>query len=102
MPAQRILFTNTNATGDSFVCKRGPYFLQANVEATIVGTGSVSASVLIEGSITGNNWVTLGTISLSGTTTATDGMVTTAWPFVRATSSSVTGTVDRIVVWLES
>lgn len=62
-------------------------------QATVDGTGAVSATVLIEASVDGANWLTLATISLSGTTSATDGFVAAGgWPNVRARVSAISGT----------
>lgn len=41
--------------------------------ATVSGTGAVTGTVLIKGTNDGVNTVTLGTITLSGTTSHTDG-----------------------------
>ena len=64
-------------------------------QATVVGTGSVSATVIIEGSNDGSSlsYLTIGTITLSGTTSASDGFVSTAsWSFVRARLTAISGT----------
>jgi hypothetical protein len=42
-------------------------------QAVVSGTGSVSATVLIQVSNDGTNWLTMGTITLSGTASAADG-----------------------------
>lgn len=62
-------------------------------QATVSGTGAVTATVVIEGSADGVNYLTLGTITLSGTTSATDGFVSQAkWAAVRAKVTAITGT----------
>jgi len=64
-------------------------------QATIVGTGAVSGTIVIQGSNDGTNWCAtpLGTITLSGTTSATDGFTSQApWKYVRAVLSSLSGT----------
>ena len=64
-------------------------------QATVTGTGAVTATVLVQVS---NNpsvlgWITLGTITLSGTTTATDGFAADAgWAYYRGNVTAVTGT----------
>ena len=78
---------NGNATG-----KR---LLYATFQATVVGTGAVAATVTLECSNDGVNWcaTALGTITLSGTTTNSDGFTTSApWPYVRAVVSGISGT----------
>jgi len=65
----------------------------ATFQATVSGTGAVSATVAIEVSNDGDNFVTLGTITLSGTTTATDGFAASApWAVVRANCTAISGT----------
>lgn len=94
--------TTSNASSTA-VYKESPY---SAFQAIINGTGSVSATVAIQvsneeatGQGTNSNWITIGTISLSGTTTATDGFTTIApWRFVRATVSSITGTGATVEV----
>lgn len=70
--------------------------------AYVAGTGAVTATVLIEATndkTVSGSWFTLATITLSGTTTASDGFATLAdWPFVRARSTAVSGTGAAITV----
>lgn len=67
-------------------------------QATVYGTGTVAATVVIEGSNDGIGGVPLGTITLSGTTKASDGFTTNAsWDFVRATVSSISGTGALVI-----
>lgn len=64
-------------------------------QASVAGTGVLAASVKIEVSADPINlgWITLGTIDLAGTTTATDGFaIDAAWPYTRASLVSVSGT----------
>lgn len=62
-------------------------------QATVSGTGAVSATVVIEGSNDGTNFLTLGTITLTGTTSASDGFASTApWQYVRARLTAISGT----------
>lgn len=70
-------------------------------QANVVGTGAVTGTVVIEVSNDGTNVVTLGTITLSGTTTAVDGFASDAqWLFVRARVSAVSGTGATINVFM--
>lgn len=70
------------------------HFTPGIYQATVDGTGVISVTVTIQGSLDGVNWVAVGSaISLSGTTTDTDKLLNTEpWPFVRAVTSSITGT----------
>lgn len=72
--------------------------------ATIAGTGTVSATVTIEGSIDGGvTWVpALATMSLTGTTTdkKTATITGAPWPQLRARTASTTGTGATVDVWM--
>ena len=84
--------------------KESPY---GAFQAIVTGTGSVSATVLIQVcnetdtfNAVKSNWITMGTITLSGTTTATDGFTTICpWRYVRANVSAIsaTSTVEVIM-----
>lgn len=99
-------FGGTNSTAaianSSAIYKESPY---SSFQGIVTGVGSVSATVNIQvsnenatGSGTNSNWITIGTITLSGTTSATDGFTTLApWRFVRANVTAVTGTVEIIM-----
>lgn len=81
----------TNTTG-SWVYKDSPY---SAFQAVVEGTGTVTATVDIEVSNDGVNAVdtVMGTITLSGTTSHSDGFTSDApWKYVRAVTSNVTGT----------
>lgn len=78
----------------------------ASFQAIVTGTGAVGSTIVIEvsnedatGQGTNSNWVTYGTITLSGTTTATDGFTTaSAWRWVRARVSAISGTGATVQV----
>lgn len=97
-----INYTTTNANS-SPIYKESPY---SAYQAIITGTGTVSATVTIQVANedatfqgTNSNWITIGTISLSGTTTATDGFTTIApWRYTRCVISSITGTGASVSV----
>jgi hypothetical protein len=62
-------------------------------QATVVGTGAVTATVLVQASNDNSHWITVGTITLSGTTSATDGFdIEAPWAYFRGNVSAVTGT----------
>lgn len=75
-------------------------------QGIVTGTGAQTATIVIQASNedltfagTNSNWVTLGTITLSGTTSATDGFATTAaWKYVRANVTALTGTGATVQV----
>lgn len=65
-------------------------------QATLAGTNTVTATVLIDGtndpSVT-TSWLLDQTITLSGTTTAQDGVrVASSWPYVRSRISAISAT----------
>ena len=68
--------------------------------ATVAGTGAVTATVIIDYSNDGTYWALAGaTITLSGTTSHTDGYATVAnWPFVRARCTAISGTGATVTV----
>ena len=102
-------FSGVNSTtavaASSPIYKESPY---SSFQAIVTGTGSVSATILIqvcnqEDTFNGvkANWITMGTITLAGTTTATDGFTTVApWRYVRAnvTARSGTGATVEIIM----
>lgn len=62
-------------------------------QATVVGTGAVTATVVVWVSNDGVHFITLGTITLSGTTSATDGFGTNApWAYLRGEVTAISGT----------
>lgn len=69
-------------------------------QATVTGTGAVSATVEIEVSCDGSNWIVAGTITLTGTTSDTDGFASDApWPYVRADLTAISGTGATVDVY---
>lgn len=71
----------------------------ATFQATVSGTGSVTSTVDIEVSNDSVNWLVLQTMSLSGTTTATDGIASNApWGYVRAKVTAISGTSATVNV----
>jgi disulfide bond formation protein DsbB len=70
-------------------------------QAVVTGTGAVTATVLIQVSnnVSTQGWATLGTITLSGTTTATDGFASQgAWAYYRANVTAISGTSATVTV----
>lgn len=71
----------------------------ASFQATVSGTGTVSATVIIECSNDGTDFLTCGTITLSGTTSASDGFVSVGpWAYVRARCTAISGTSAALSV----
>ena len=77
-------------TGPSVGAGNGRY---STVQATVAGTGSVAATVVIEVSNIEEDWLPAGTITLSGSGRDTDGFVIQAsWANFRARLVSISGT----------
>jgi len=90
--AQAIpLFTNRATTGTGTTREApGP---GATIQGTVTGTGAVSSTVVIEVSNDGTAWLTLGTLTLSGTTSATNGLALNAhWVYIRGNVTAISGT----------
>jgi len=90
--------TSTTATGASSpIYKESPY---GSFQGIITGTGTVTATIAVQvtnedatANGTNSNWITMSTITLSGTTTATDGFTTIApWRWVRVNVTAISGT----------
>lgn len=100
MPAVKILNAAT-ATGAS-----GSHTIDtANTTYQAAGTtsaGSGAATVVIEVSDNGDDWLTLGTITLTlGTTSTSDGFASAAtWAFARANVTAISGTDATVSVWM--
>lgn len=70
-----------------------------------VGTtssGAGATTVLVQGSLDDTNWITLGTISLTLSTTAsTDGFTTDApWLYIRGNCASISGTGASVTLYV--
>ena len=77
-------------------------FPNTTFQATIIGTGAVSATVTIKGSVDGTNFVTVGSaLSLTGTPSDSQLLTTTnAYAYVTATVASILGTGAAVTVAL--
>jgi len=96
--------TTASPTNSVPLYKESPYSsFQAIATAS---SGTVTGTVLIQVSNEDDtfngvksNWITIATISLTGTTTATDGFTTIApWRYVRASVTAISGTSATIEV----
>ena len=91
-------------TGPSCAIKsdNGAGFVGA-VQGSVAGTGTVTATITIYVSNSGNTgeWILAGTITLSGTTTATDGFAISApWQYFQANVTAISGTNATVNVIL--
>lgn len=68
-------------------------------QATVSGTGAVSATVVMSMSNDGVAWIPAATFNLSGTTVATDGINTLApWQYIQTNISTISGTGAAVTV----
>lgn len=79
----------TTTTGTAVDCWQSTRSIQARV----AGTGAVTATVLVEVSNDETSYLTLGTITLSGTTSATDGFaISPSFRTIRGSVTAISGT----------
>lgn len=84
------------ATGTG-VAVAGP--VNRTFQASIVGTGAVAATVIIEGSNDGAYFLVLNTITLTDTTSDSDSYVSTAaYALMRARITAISGTGATLTV----
>ena len=87
--------TITGAGASSALAQRGAKSFQA----TVAGTGAVTATVKIQATNDQVSWLDIGTITLSGTTTASDGFASDApWGYYRANVTAISGTSAAVTV----
>lgn len=93
-PTKLLSSVTSTGAGSSFeVDRKIKEPSKATYQVTVVGTGAVTATVKIEVSNDDSNWLTLATITLSGTTSATDGFASDApWAYRRANVTAISGT----------
>jgi hypothetical protein len=99
---RNLLGTGVTVTGaGTLLYKDSP---NATFQAVVTGTGTVTATVTIEYSNDGVNVLTTvgGTITLTGTTTASDGFTSSnaPWKYVRANVTAISGTGATVQVYM--
>ena len=88
----------TTTATSNWVYKDAP---KTTIQAIVVGTGAVTATIVIDVSNDSTNWCStvLGTITLSGTTSNSDGFTTDApWKYMRARVTAISGTGATVTV----
>ena len=69
-------------------------------QAILTGTGAITASVDIEGSLDGTNWLTIANIAMTGDTKVVGGfMLDESWIYVSATLATITGTGATLTLY---
>lgn len=89
------LLTAATVTGGGPYCRSGKRNTRVFQVSGAVTEGAGAATVIVEASIDGVGWLTLGSVSLTlSTTVATDGFTYDDYPWVlyRARVSSISGT----------
>jgi hypothetical protein len=95
LKARMLSARTTTGAGDVAEVDSGPKTIQGVVN----GTGAVTATVEIDGSNNGVNWDLLGTLSLSGTTTASDSFSSMdRYRYLRADVTAISGTGAAVTV----
>jgi len=91
----------TATTTGAWLYKDSP---NTTFQGIVSGTGAVTATVVIDVSNDGINAVATpaGTITLSGTTTSSDGFLTSnsPWKYVRARVTAISGTGATVQVYM--
>lgn len=91
----------TTATGRTIDTRKEGWqeFEYRNFMAKVSGSGSVSATVLVEVSNNGSDFFDLGTITLSGTTSDSDGFIADdVWQYVRGRITAISGTSATVTL----
>jgi hypothetical protein len=78
-----------------------PWGGRISVQVKVAGTGTVSVTATIQVSNNGTDWIDAEALSLTGTTSDTDGAtIDAAWAYLRVTLSSITGTGATATAWI--
>ena len=98
-----VTITNSmTATGNSTDIVNCPIRATA-CQATVVGSGSVSATVNLQASLDSSYWKTIKTFTLSGTTSDTDiALLDATFQFYRVNVSAISGTSATVTVLLKT
>ena len=90
----------TGTSTGNWIYKDSPL---SSFQGVVTGTGAVTATIVIDASNDGTYAVStvLGTITLSGTTSSSDGFTTDApWKYVRARVTAISGTSATAQVYM--
>lgn len=97
--AELIDGATTTATGFPFDSSSLASGHARTYQASVTGTGAVSATVIVDVSNDGEGWIELATVTLSGTTSDTDGFASDApWKYCRARVTAISGTSAAVDV----
>jgi 23S rRNA G2069 N7-methylase RlmK/C1962 C5-methylase RlmI len=90
----KVLLDGATAAATSEVADSFSYPGVKTIHAVVKGTGAVTATIIIDVSNNDTDWIeNAATITLSGTTSASDGFVMDAnWAAIRARLTDISGT----------
>lgn len=87
--------TTVGATGSM----SGQYVNKMSIQGYVVGTGTVSATVIVEGSNNGTDWVPISTLTMSDSGRAIDGgVLSTMFSTIRGRVLAISGTGAAVTV----
>lgn len=87
--ARLIAGRTTTGAGDAAEIDAG----SKTIQGVVTGTGAVSATIEIQGSVSGTNWDVIGTLTISGTDSASDSFTSQdRYRFHRANVAAISGT----------
>uniref|UniRef100_A0AAU6W2W1 Uncharacterized protein n=3 Tax=unclassified bacterial viruses TaxID=12333 RepID=A0AAU6W2W1_9VIRU len=88
--------TSAGATGASM---QAQFINKMSIQSYVTGTGSVTATVIVEGSNNESDWVPITTLTMSGTNRASDGgVLETFFQQIRARVTAISGTSASVSV----
>lgn len=89
------------ATANGFIgsAVQAQFINKMSIQSYVTGTGSVSATVVVEGSNNDSDWVPITTLTMSGTSRASDGgVLETFFQQIRARVTAISGTSASVSV----
>lgn len=93
------LLSNITSITDGLAIEHNNEDDTKSFQATVKGAGLVTATVLIQATLNGIDWLTLGTITLSGTSSASDGFSSSSsWAAFKAKVTAISGTGATVTV----
>lgn len=82
--------TTVGATGTPM---SGQYVNKMSIQGYVVGAGAVSATIIVEGSNNGTDWVPISSLTMSDNGRAIDGgVLSTLFSTIRARVAAISGT----------
>lgn len=93
------LLSAATANGSIGSTVQAQFINKMSIQSYVTGTGSVSATVVVEGSNNESDWVPITTLTMSGTNRASDGgVLETFFQQIRARVTAISGTSASVTV----